>query len=225
MTRGILIAGNESSLCHALSAEAAKRVEHFAIAMIPNRLSEAPRYAKADSPAEKAPLPLQWNPSSPISARTLVLAAENRLGQINEAVLVCSPPSIRRPAADLSLTDIEILVNEHIKGWFFLARELAAAFRARQAGTLALAFSEIAAGSVKDDAADILGPCAQASFQSFTRSLCASAYAEPYLTLGFSNSDASAEAGFASFVFKSLDESNIRNNGKLHKYGKLNLFK
>ena len=224
MTRGILIAGNESSLCNTLAAEAAKRVEHFAIAVIPSRLSHTP-HGKADTPAEKASLSLQWNPSSPISARTLVLAAENRLGQINEAILVCSPPSIRRPAAELSLSEIETLVNDHIKGWFFLARELAVVFRAKQSGTLALVFSEVAPASAKDDVADLLGPCALASFQGFARSLCASAIAEPYLTMGFSNSDASAEAAFASFVFKYLDEGNTRNNGKLYKYGKLNLFK
>ncbi|MDR2478596.1 MAG: hypothetical protein LBD48_04700 [Treponema sp.] len=229
MTRGILIAGNESGLSRAVETETARRMARYAIALIPNRFSEPARFtsspggASARRPEETARIPLEWNPGSPISARTLVLAAENRLEHIDEAILICSPPSIRRGAAELSLTDIEILINDHVKGWFFLVRELAAVFRTRQSGTLALAYTD-AVGGAKDDAADILGPSALASFQAFTRSLLASA-GEPYSTIGFSCSDAGNEAGFASFILKLLDDGNKRNNGKLHKYGKLNLFK
>ncbi|MDR2134244.1 MAG: hypothetical protein LBP27_03985 [Treponema sp.] len=239
MTRGILIAGNESTLSQAIEAEAAKRVEHFAIALIPNRLSDpvrtSPFAGAADDPSgaaspaktsvDTARLPLQWNPGSPISARALVLASESRLEHTDEAILICAPPSIRRAAAELSMTDIEILVNDHVKAWFSLVRELAALFRARRSGILALVYSELGPGGGKDDAADILGPSALASFRAFTRSLLASASGEPYLTLGFSGSDAGDEAGFASFIFRILDEGNRRNNGRLHKYGKLGIFR
>jgi hypothetical protein len=228
MTRGILIAGNESTLSRSIEAEVAKRVAHFAVALIPNRLSDrspVPAAGHPDqSPVETARLPLSWNPGSPISARTLVLAAENRLERIDEAVLICAPPPIRRPVAELPLADIEILINDHIKGWFFLVRELAAVFRTRQAGTLALVYADSAAGG-RDDAADLLGPSSLASFQALTRGLLSSAFNEPYFTIGFSCSDAGSEAAFASFVVKTLDESGRRGKGKLHKYGKFNLFK
>ena len=105
MTRGIFIVGNESALSRAIEAEAAGRVENYAAALIPNRLSGVP---KSSVPANEKRLDLDWNPSSPISARTLILAAENRLEKIDEAILVCSPPSIRSSAADLPLADIEI---------------------------------------------------------------------------------------------------------------------
>jgi len=227
MTRGILIAGNESRLSQAIAAEAAKRVEHYAETFIASRLSDAPRPAAQEETEEqeRPGLPIQWNPGSPISSRTLVLAAENTLGQINEAILICAPPSIRRPAAALALADIEIMVNDHIKGWFFLAKELAAVFRSRRSGTLALVYSDPGTGGAKDDTVDILGPAATASFSGFTRSLLACAHHEPYTTMGFYCTDAGAETGFSSFVFKHLDEANKRNNGKLHKYGKLSFFK
>ncbi|MDR0623091.1 MAG: hypothetical protein LBG10_01515 [Treponema sp.] len=228
MTRGILIAGNESSLTAAIEAEAAKRVERFALALIPNRLfgaapgavSEASRSAP---PPEEARIPLQWNPGSPVSARTLVLAAENRLEHIDEALLICSPPSVRRAAADLLPADIEIIVHDHIKGWFFLVKELASIFRARRAGSLALVFSEMGSGG-RDETADLLGPAALASFRAFAQSLLASAFHEPYLTMGFSASEAGTETAFAAFVFKLLEEGNTRNNGKWHKFSKLNPF-
>ncbi|MDR0876468.1 MAG: hypothetical protein LBN21_00325 [Treponema sp.] len=226
MTRGILIAGNESTLSAAIEAEAARRVEHFAYAPVPNRFASAGTFsAEGGIPKEGlARLPFSWNPGSPISARTLMIAAENRLEHIDEAILVCAPPPVRRPAADLSAADIEIMLNDQIKGWFFLVKELALAFRAKKSGTLALVFSDIGSGGGKDDAPDLLGAAAFASFRAFAQGLLSAAFNEPYLTLGFSSSSAGDEADFASFIFKILDEGSRKNNGKWHKYGKLNLF-
>jgi len=218
-----LIAGNESALSRAMEAETAKRVEHFAVALIPNRFT--PSVLPRAAPAAAARIPLDWNPGSPISARTLVLAAENRLERIDEAILICSPPSVRCSAAELPLADVEILINDHIKGWFFLIKELAAVFESRRRGTLALVYSDIGSGGGKDDAADLLGPSSLASFRALTRGLLSAAPETPYVTMGFSGSDAGDEAGFASFVFKCLDDGNKRYNGKLHKHGKFSLFK
>ena len=220
MTRGIFIAGNDCALSRAVEAEAVNKVEQFASALIQNRF-----LITAKSPSqEKGRLPLEWNPSSPISARTLALAAENRLERIDEAILVCSPPSIRSSAEELPLSDIEIMINDHIKGWFFLVREIAALFSSRKSGTLALVYTDITS-SAKDDAADVLGPSALASFRALTHGLLAAAHTEPYITAGFSTSDAGNEASFASFIFKSLDDITKRSNGKHFKHGKFSFFK
>ncbi|MDR1971515.1 MAG: hypothetical protein LBQ46_06300 [Treponema sp.] len=231
MTRGILIVGNDSLLCAAIAAQAAKRVEHFAQALLPNRLSEQSRGSipKGTYPPQEsgdpgsAVIPLVWNPGSPISARTLVLSAEHQLERIDEAILVCAPPSLRRPVAELLPLDIEILVNDHIKGWFFLARELAGIFRARRAGTLALVVPDM--GSGRDDQADLLGVPAAAAFRALAQGLLASSAAEPYLALGFSSQEAGEDENFAAYVFKLVDEANKRSSGKWHKYGRLNFFK
>jgi NAD(P)-dependent dehydrogenase (short-subunit alcohol dehydrogenase family) len=167
---------------------------------------------------------VEWNAGSPLSARTVALAAENRLGRINEAILVCVPPPVRRRMAELEPGDIEVMVNDHIRGWFYLARELAALFRARQAGTLALVYSGIASGGGKDETVDLLGPAAAAAFRAFTRSLLAASSREPYLTMGFSSSDPGEEKNFAAFVFRLLDGGNRKNNGRLHQFGGLHLF-
>jgi NAD(P)-dependent dehydrogenase (short-subunit alcohol dehydrogenase family) len=222
MTRGILIAGNDSALSAAVAAEAARRVERFVCALIPNRISELPREKPAFT--AEACIPLAWNPGSPISARTLILSAENRLERIDEAVLVCSPPSIRRFAGELVPTEIEIMVNDHIKGWFFLAKEAAALFRARGGGTLALVLSDISPGNSKDETVDLLGPSAAASFRAFFQGLLSSSLHDPYQTMAFTTSETGTETAFAAFIFKILEESNKRNNGKWHKFGRLNLF-
>ena len=222
MTRGILIAGNESAFSRAIEAETLKRAERFTVALIPNRFTGSTKNTAA---ANEKRIALDWNPSSPISARTLVLAAENRMEQVTEAILVCSPPSIRSSAAELPLADIEIMINDHIKGWFFLARELAVIFSGRQSGTLALVYPEISISGSKDDATDFLGPSSLASFRALTHCLLASAHREHYITMGFSCSDTGNEAAFAAFIFKYIDETSKRSNGKLHKFGKFSLFK
>jgi hypothetical protein len=222
MTRGIFIAGNESALCRAIEAETANRVEQFAAALIPNRLSGAVKNSAQEIPQR---LLLDWNPASPISARTLILAAENRLEHIDEAILICSPPSVRGKAFDLSFSDVEIMLNDHIKGWFFLVKELAAIFNNRKHGTLVLVYPDIASVSSKDEAADILGPPVLASFRALTQSLLSTAHNETYITMGFSTSDTGNETAFASFLYKSLNDLTKRSNGKMHKFGKFSLFK
>lgn len=213
--------GNDSAICRAVEAETVKRVDQFASALIPNRLIGAPRNTMQSNNKR---LSIEWNPSSPISARTLVIAAENRLERIDEAILICSPPSIRSSAAELPLSDVEIMINDHIKGWFFLVKELAVVFSSRKRGTLAFVYPDISSAG-KDDGADILGPSALASFRALTHGLLAAAHSEPYFTIGFSCSDTGNDSAFASFVYKHLDEANKRSNGKLHKFGKFSFFK
>jgi len=221
MNRGIFIAGNESALSRAIESETIRRVEKYAATLIPNRLSGASKNTLPEVPERMF---LDWNPSSPISARTLAIAAENRLERIDEAILICSPPSIRSCAADLSLSDVEIMINDNVKGWFFLVKEIAAIFTARKHGTLILVYPDITR-SGKDEAADVLGPSALASFRALTHGLLTAAGNDQYVTVGFSTSDMGNETSFASFIFKSLEEVTKKSNGKLHKFGKFNFFK
>ena len=224
MTRGIFIAGNESTLIRAIEAEAVKKVEQFASALISNRISDVLKTSDPDSENEKR-ISLEWNPSSPISARTLVLAAENRLEHIDEAILVCSPPLIRSAPSGLPLQVIEMMINDHVKGWFFLIKELAAVFKSKGRGTLALVYPDFNTASGKDEAAEILGSSAIASFRALTQGLLSAAQNESYLTAGFSTTDIGNESSFAAFIFKNIDDLNKKTNGKLFKYGKFSFFK
>jgi hypothetical protein len=70
-----------------------------------------------------------------------------------------------------------------------------------------------------------LGPSALASFRALTQGLLSAAHNEPYITAGFSTSDAGNEAAFAAYIFKSLDELTARSKGKLYKFGRFNIFK
>jgi hypothetical protein len=116
------------------------------------------------------------------------------------------------------------MVNDHIKSWFFLVKELAVFFKAKGEGTLSLVYPEVNETTGEDKAPDFLGHSALAVFRSLTRDILAAAFSEPFLTLGFTGVE---DAGFAAFIFKQLEEKNRRGNGKLHKYsaGKLGFFK
>ena len=231
MTRGILIAGNESALFNAVAAEAVKRVESFAAAFIPRRPPAGGRETLAltadlESSAKlppKARILLPWNPGSPVSARSLVLAAENRLEHIDEALLVCTPPAAASTAAALDPASIENMVNDHIKGWFFLVKELAAVFKNRHAGTLALIVPEITPIGGRDALPDLLGAAAAAAFHSFAQGLLSAAFNDSYQTLGFT-AEPGNETAFAGFIFKIMEETGKRTTGKWHKFGKLSLF-
>ncbi|MDR2662304.1 MAG: hypothetical protein LBC31_04830 [Treponema sp.] len=218
MTRGIFVAGNESALFSAAGVEAVKRVERFAAASISRDGTEAAE--SGDSREDPRRMTLDWNPGSPISARTLVLQAANKLEHIDDAVLVCVPPAYRRSVEGLFPADIDRLIDDNLKSWYFLVRELLGAFRARQAGTLALALLET---GQKSDAPDLTGPAVGAAFRAFARNVLLSAAGAPYTVLGFSCSEAGEENPFAAYIFKILDEEK-KNSGKWYKYGKLGLF-
>ena len=227
MIKGVFIAGNDSALFNAVEAEVASRVERYAFALIPNRflkLRENPSISVSNASLEKARIPLDWNPKSAISARALAIAAENRLGHIDEAILVCSPPVISCAITDLKPIDIEVLANDHIKSWFFLAKELITLFKARERGALFLVYPETGGSGGKDNPADILGATALASFRALTAKLLAAPPSEAYTIQGFTGGETGNEAAFASFIFKQLDDTKRWANGKLHKYGKPGFF-
>jgi len=230
MTRGILIAGNESPLFSALCAEAAKRVEKYAVTFIP---WDQPPGNTRNAPADRQPaagaqtaanrrIILEWNPASPVSAKALVLSAVNAMKHIDDAILVCVPPVCRKNVEDFSAEEINRFIDCNVKGWFFLVRELAAAFKARGKGTLSLALQESSANS-GGDIPDLPGPAASSAFHSFAQGILLSSFNASYDVMGFSSSEPGEENAFAAFVFKIMEEEK-RNSGKWHKYGKIGLF-
>jgi NAD(P)-dependent dehydrogenase (short-subunit alcohol dehydrogenase family) len=219
MSKGILLAGNESSLFTALGREASLRVKNYAAAPISSNTVKQAAPKRDDNE-----LLLEWNPASPVSARTLVLAAQNRLEQIDTALLVCVPPPYNHMPEELSHTEIDSFIDNNIKSWFFLVKELAAIFKSRGqgSGTLALVLSEVGAGS-RSDVPDLPGSAVTAAFRAFAQGILAASQNAPYDVLGFSSAEPGEDTAFAAHVFKILDEEK-KNAGKWHKYGKMGIF-
>jgi NAD(P)-dependent dehydrogenase (short-subunit alcohol dehydrogenase family) len=241
MTRGILLAGNESTLFSALGAEAARRVKSYAAALIPHGSGGEPgerqtANGRQTESGENPVVYLDWNPASPVSARTLVLAAQSRLEHIDDAVLVCVPPAYRRRPEELAPAEIDRLIDCNIKGWFFLVRELAGVFKKRAperkeagtgapggtAGTLTLVLKDLSAGA-RDDLPDMAGQTIAAAFRSFAQGLLISTANAPYTATAFSSQEAGEETAFAAYIFKTIEDEK-RSAGKWHKYGKAGFF-
>lgn len=221
MTRGILIVGNEAPLTVAVSQEAAKRLETHGLALISSGPTENP----LQFPPPPATIPLTWKSGSAISARALLVAAENRLTRLDETLLVFTPPTLRSRPDTMDTIQISTLIDDHLKGWYYLVREFSRYFRQRKAGTLALVLADGMTGSEREEAPDLLGPALGAAFRAFMQSVLASAGAMPFRILGFTGNDPTQDADFAAFIFKVLDEDNKREKGKLYRFGKLGLFR
>ena len=220
MTRGILIAGNQSPLFYAVAGEAAQRTEGYTIATISDRfsLSYGKHSYKMDIP-DKA-ITLSWNPGSPISARTLVFSAENRMGKIHDAILVFSPPAINKTIDTLMPEEIEVLVNDHIKGWFLLVRELTLYFRRTGSGSLSLVTNDFAKSRSKKSDLNLMGQTAAASFRTFAQVILAVSHNEPYHVMGFSGPETCDMDKFAAWLFDKIDKSSKRNSGKWYKFSR-----
>jgi NAD(P)-dependent dehydrogenase (short-subunit alcohol dehydrogenase family) len=136
MDDSMLIAGQGKELISALSAEAEKRGIKTILAVIPGQNDGSRPGARDGSSATPV-----WNPGSPVSARSLVLAAENRIGTLGAAIVVCSAPN-EAETRDFSPAGIDAIVNSHIKSYMFLSRELIRYFQQKKRGTLALVLLE-----------------------------------------------------------------------------------
>ena len=223
MTRGMLIIGNESPLFSAVEEETIKRVEQYAAAVIPGP------NAAADT-QKKGRETLSWNPSSPLSSRTLILGAENRLGRIDEALLVCSPPAFYRSPETLSPADADKYINDQVKSWIFVARDLALIFKAQGDGSVCFIFPDDSYPNEKsiagsDANANLLGSSASASFRALAQGYIASSGSSPYRIMGFTGCNPGSEKEFAAWLFKLMDDGGKKNNNRLHKYSKLPFFK
>ena len=219
MAGGILITGNESLLFSALCVEAAKRADRYAAALIPFGQFQK---SKEIIPGDRK-IMLDWNPSSPVSAKNLVLSVQNSIGGINNALLVCMPPAFRKRADKLTAEEIDTFIDYNIKGWFFLVRELSAAFEKHKQGTLSLVVPAEPNTGAREDEYDLAGPIAISAFRSFAQGILFSSINAPYNTMGFSSPEPGEENAFAAFMFKTIDEGK-KNSGKWHKYGKFSLF-
>jgi hypothetical protein len=208
---GILIAGVESSLLASLVEEALKS-GRTAFAMIPR--NGASTKITAHSGSDKAQL-LNWNPSSPISAHSLVLAAKNQLGTVNTALLVCAPPPSFE-SSDFSPAGIDFLVNNYIKSFFLLARELVQHFREQKNGTLVPLVLE-------EQNEKLLSAPLLSAFKAFSNGLLPLGGTDGLTVKAFSCPEKipSLDAEFVRYIFKVLNEGKKNDGGKWYKFNKL----
>ena len=214
--QGLLIAGNDAGLAAALVRQAGEKSIACASAFIPD---EAVRGTARHDRLDGGHVPLEWRPQSPLSARSLVLAAQNRLGSLDAAVLVCSPP--RRFLAALPVAfELDTAIDVYVKSYMFAAKELLTHFHKRGGG--ALAFVMRGGGEAGGSPLD---KTITAAVTAFADGLMDSQDGENVIgfSAGMSPAGEQMEA-FAAFIVKQITGERKNDRGRWHKFGKLSLF-
>jgi hypothetical protein len=203
----ILIAGAGKDLITAIANEAGTHGVKTAAALIPCR-SETGKTLETSNQ-------LGWNPGSPISARNLILAAENRVGALSGGIIVCAAPG-SADAADFSPAGIDFIVDNHIKSYMLLARELTRHFDTARKGVLGMVLLE-------ETSASILNVPVFSAFKSFTNSLLTNLNTEYPRMAAFSHEEKSPILvnEFAAYIFKTLFENKKLDSGRWFKFTKL----
>ena len=213
---GLLIAGNDAGLAAALARHAGEK----SITTVRASTEEEAGGVKArHDRLDGGSAPLAWTAQSPLSARSLVLAAQNRLGSLDAAVLVCSPPC--RFLANLPDTfEIDTAIDMYVKSYMFVTRELLTHFDKKGGGVLAFVMH-----TGGPTGGGLLDKTITAAFAAFAGGLLGTQDAEK--TIGFSTDippGSEQTDAFAAFIIKLLTSEHKTDRGRWHKFGKLNLF-
>ena len=139
-----------------------------------------------------------WNRRSALSARSVVLHAQNTFGRLEEAVIVFSPVRESVPFHESSIVSLENRTDAEVKGYLFMIRELVALFQKQRSGRLVLA--------VLDPEAEVRSPLEAMSLGSFTAAAeaLASTYRNEPMEVKLCYSRADDPAGYAGFILDSL---------------------
>jgi hypothetical protein len=223
----VLIVGNRSNVFTAL-VEEYKKAEaagsKYICALIP-----------ADNQhKDKENQYIEWNPASPVSARSVFLSAANNMGGIDTVIICVSSPL--NETLDLMPATIDTTVDNFIKGPMFLLREAQKYFSETHSpeieacGTLALV--------MQDKGAELspLSSVIAASWSAFVHCVTAAHSAgtarnlsgiavqnDQYKTVGFNCAVNKFDQilDFSAFDYKTLNDQKKIENGKLFKFKKI----
>jgi len=156
---------------------------------------------------------IDWNRTSPISCRNVLLAVLNRFNSLDEALLLHAPQLPRESLQEISHGAIERAVDTWVKGTLFLAKGLLETFAQRGAGSLALV-QQPTSGAIPPP----LEAALQGAFASAARSLAAGGTSAARVDV-FECRDRDPEApGYASFILREMDSRGLRTRRRCHRF-------
>lgn len=166
---------------------------------------------------------IDWNRTSPISARNVLLATLNRFAALDQALLLHAPRLPRESLRELSAGAIERAIDTWIKGGLFLAKGLLETFSQRGGGHLAFVQHRPAG-------APPLEAVLQAAFRSTARALASQRPGRSAAGRGavrielFECRDEDPESpGFAAFVLRRMQSLRPARGGGCHRFPPLSL--
>ncbi len=147
---------------------------------------------------------VSWNRRSALSARSVVLHAQNLYGRLDEAVIVFSPVRESVPFHESSIVSIENRTDAEVKGYLFMMREILALFQKQRSGTLLLA--------VLEPEGELQSPLEAISYGGFVSGAEAMQryYANEALEVRLCSSRSNDAAGYAGHIVEVLEAPRAR---------------
>lgn len=165
---------------------------------------------------------IDWNRTSPISARNVVLAVLNRFDTLDEALLLQAPQLPPGPLQELPYEIIERAVDAWVKGTLFLAKGILELFAQRRGGSLAIV-QQAEHGAAPLTAA--LGGSLRAAARSLAAAMAAGGATRKVRVNSFECRDPNAwdaltteASGFAEFVLQTMQNRASRSSGRRFRY-------
>lgn len=209
MERTLLITGRQSPLTDDLVQEALAR--SFTVLATFDPAGEEPQVP--DGLGDDLTY-LEWNRRSPISARSVVLAAENKAERLEELFLVYAPEAVDTPFHETQASAIEEATDRSVKGYLFLLRELLGRSLRNGGGGVNVV--------VQDRGSEVVPPLEAAvsgAFLSAVRSIMTFYAEEPIRIRGFHSTGVKEGREFARYILDTIRDRPEKSTGRWNKYG------
>ena len=170
-------------------------------------------------------LVVEWNRSSPISAKNVVLTALNRFDRIDETLLLLTPKLEQKLLQETATETIDRAVDAWIKGSLFLMKAVLVLYGRTQGGSLALINHMAQAATAVPPP---LESALRGSFRATAEAIFAGIGEQNVFVSGFESHSAKIEE-LADFIFDTMNGKTVRTTGKWHRFpprsGILSVFK
>lgn len=189
---------NQACLVTGKSSQLLAEVVHETVARGRNTLIARSGALELSAAVESAAT-ITWNRRSALSARSVVLHAQNLYGRLDEAVIVFAPVRESVPFHESSIVSIENRTDAEVKGYLFMIREIVSLFQKQRSGRLVLA--------VQETESEVRSPLEAMSLGSFTSAAEAlqQFYRNEALEIRLCHSRSDDDSGYAGFILDALD--------------------
>jgi NAD(P)-dependent dehydrogenase (short-subunit alcohol dehydrogenase family) len=159
-------------------------------------------------------LVVEWNRSSPISAKNVVLTTLNRFDRIDETLLLLTPKLEQKLLQETATETIDRAVDAWIKGSLFLMKTVLLLYGRKQEGSLALINHVLQAATAVPPP---LESALRGGFRATAEAIFAGIGEQNVFVHGFESHSTKIEE-LADFIFDTMNRKAVRATGKWHHF-------
>lgn len=162
---------------------------------------------------------IAWDPVSPVSTRNLLLSMMTPTGIPWQSFFICRPSLNIKSFTELSSLDLALSLDQNLKGFLLLGREILREYQKKQAGRVVfvLHFPSLSQSGPAPSAAMVCG-----AFRSFASSFFRPE--DPHIEFYGFESDCESDEEFASFIYEGLENQTKKMKNKWNYFGKSSFF-